>query len=224
MFQGYKKANICVIILLLSSMNLPKLPMVDYERIWQQRNLVRMANWDCLSIWSLVSLLFCFDKLLSVSCMRNPTGHMTQVCMRYRSSSTSSNWLPCLALLGQRWDWSARCQYTVTEWGRKFDLQLLSVWQHIKLSEQIRPWDTLACYWDVKQRTTNKLLQFFKTRCVILHIYIYPTSTGRVLTPLKLINIIICFLWVWSTFSWPCSRLRLSSSWHDQPSLPFFFN
>ena len=31
-----------------------------------------------------------------------------------------------LALYGQRWDWSAQCQCTVTGWGRKFDLQLLS--------------------------------------------------------------------------------------------------
>ena len=31
-----------------------------------------------------------------------------------------------LALWGQRWDWSARCQYTVTGWDGKFDLQLLS--------------------------------------------------------------------------------------------------
>ena len=31
-----------------------------------------------------------------------------------------------LALKGQRWDWSARWQYTVTGWGRKSDLQLLS--------------------------------------------------------------------------------------------------
>ena len=31
-----------------------------------------------------------------------------------------------LALQGQRWDWSARCQYTVTWWGRKLDLKLLS--------------------------------------------------------------------------------------------------
>ena len=30
-----------------------------------------------------------------------------------------------LALKGQRWDWVARCQYTVTGWGRTFDLQLL---------------------------------------------------------------------------------------------------
>ena len=32
------------------------------------------------------------------------------------------------------------------------------MWQHVKLSEQIRPWDTLACCWDVKQ-PTNKLPQ-----------------------------------------------------------------
>ena len=31
-----------------------------------------------------------------------------------------------LTLKGQHWDWSARCQYTVTGWGRTFDLQLLS--------------------------------------------------------------------------------------------------
>ena len=29
------------------------------------------------------------------------------------------------------------------------------MWQHVKLSEQTRPWDTLACCWDVKQ-PTNK--------------------------------------------------------------------
>ena len=32
----------------------------------------------------------------------------------------------CLALQGQCWDWSAWCQYIVTGWDRKFDLQLLS--------------------------------------------------------------------------------------------------
>ena len=42
-----------------------------------------------------------------------------------------------------RWKvWSATC---------------ISVWQHVKLSEQIRPWDTLACCWDVKQPTNNNL-------------------------------------------------------------------
>ena len=32
----------------------------------------------------------------------------------------------------------------------------ISVWQHVKLSEQIRPWDTLACCWDVKQPTNKQ--------------------------------------------------------------------
>ena len=31
-----------------------------------------------------------------------------------------------LALQGQRWDWSARCQYTMAGWDGKFDLNLLS--------------------------------------------------------------------------------------------------
>ena len=31
-----------------------------------------------------------------------------------------------------------------------------SVWQHVKFSEQIRPWDTLACCWDVKQPTNKQ--------------------------------------------------------------------
>ena len=30
------------------------------------------------------------------------------------------------------------------------------MWQHVKLSEQIRPWDTLACCWDVKQPTNQQ--------------------------------------------------------------------
>ena len=31
----------------------------------------------------------------------------------------------------------------------------ISLWQHVKLSVQIRPWETLACCWDIKQ-PTNK--------------------------------------------------------------------
>ena len=30
------------------------------------------------------------------------------------------------------------------------------MWQHVNLSEQIRPWDTLACCWDVKQPTNKQ--------------------------------------------------------------------
>ena len=32
------------------------------------------------------------------------------------------------------------------------------LWQHVRLSEQIRPWDTLACCWDVKQATNKQHL------------------------------------------------------------------
>ena len=50
----------------------------------------------------------------------------------------------------------ARCQCTVTGWGRKFVLATsTSVWQHTQLSEQMCPWDTLAC-WYVQQPTSNK--------------------------------------------------------------------
>ena len=31
------------------------------------------------------------------------------------------------------------------------------MWQHVKLSVQIRPWDILACCWDVKQPTNKKI-------------------------------------------------------------------
>ena len=37
----------------------------------------------------------------------------------------------------------------------------MEVWQHIRLSEQIRPWDTLACYWDIKQPTNKLTLVLF---------------------------------------------------------------
>ena len=59
-----------------------------------------------------------------------------------------------LALEGQSWDWLVRCQYTVIGVRRR----LWSATQHVTLSEQIRPWDTLTCCWDVKQ-PTNQILK-----------------------------------------------------------------
>ena len=65
-------------------------------------------------------------------------------------------WLPCqapggigsvLGLVGPVSVWSATS---------------ISVWQHVKLSEHIRPWNTLACYWDVKQ-PTNKQFWFMSS-------------------------------------------------------------
>ena len=33
------------------------------------------------------------------------------------------------------------------------------MWQHVELSEQIRPWDTLACCWDVKQPSNKSFVK-----------------------------------------------------------------
>ena len=49
-----------------------------------------------------------------------------------------------------------RCQYTVSGWDRKFDLQSLHLSvaaRTIRLSSQIRQWHTLTCCWDVKQES-----------------------------------------------------------------------
>ena len=66
---------------------------------------------------------------------------------------------------------SARCQCSVIRWDGMFVLQLqISVWQHVKLSEQIRPWDTLECCWDVKQPTNNYTQPLTQ---IWMHVYIH---------------------------------------------------
>ena len=67
----------------------------------------------------------------------------------------------------------------------------VSVWQHIKLSVHIRPWDTLACYWDVKQPTNKP----FPSCCLPstthpnphphLHPYPHPHTSGCVFLDLN---------------------------------------
>ena len=69
-------------------------------------------------------------------------------------------WLPCQApgvigsALGLVGPVSVCCDWV--RW-KVWSAASISVWQQVKLSVQIRPWDTLACCWDVKQ-PTNKLL------------------------------------------------------------------
>ena len=69
-------------------------------------------------------------------------------------------WLPCqalgvigsaLALVGPV---SVYCDWV--RWKVR-SATSISVWQHVKLPEQIRPWDTLACCWDIKQPTNNNI-------------------------------------------------------------------
>ena len=56
------------------------------------------------------------------------------------------------------WDWFVRCQYTMSGWDWKLDLQLLSQCDSVQLSEQTRLWDTPACCWDVKQPANNSTI------------------------------------------------------------------
>ena len=50
------------------------------------------------------------------------------------------------------------------------------MWQHVKLSVQIRPWDTLACCWDVKQPTNKQTAG----HCRLLLRVFWVTGTTRV--------------------------------------------
>ena len=78
-----------------------------------------------------------------------------------RSSHTSDlktvfQWLHCQApgitgsTLGLVGPVSVYCNWV--RW-KGWPVTIISVWQHVQLSEQTRPWDTVACCWDVKQPT-----------------------------------------------------------------------
>ena len=67
-------------------------------------------------------------------------------------------WLPCQAP-GVKWSVlglvglvSVYCDWV--RW-KIWSATSVKVWQHVKLSQQIHPWDTLACCWDVKQQTNK---------------------------------------------------------------------
>ena len=59
------------------------------------------------------------------------------------------------------------------------------MWQHVQLSEQIRPCDTLACCWDVKQPTNSNSLCYFllpEKKPLAVPDICYYLSQGRYLT------------------------------------------
>ena len=75
------------------------------------------------------------------------------------TSKSAFKWLPCKApgiigsvlglvgLLLVYCDWVRHKVWSITS---------ISVWQYANLSEQIRPWDHVACCWDAKQPTNTK--------------------------------------------------------------------
>ena len=91
-------------------------------------------------------------------------------------------WLPCQApgvigsVLGLVGPVSVYC-----DWVRKkvWSTTSISVWQHVKLSEQIRPWDTLACCWDVKQPTNNQQTNVVIIIIIIIIIIILITNRTK---------------------------------------------
>ena len=67
------------------------------------------------------------------------------------TSILALQWLPCPApglfgtSLGLVGPVSLYCNWV------RWQATSVSVWQHVQLSKQIRPWDTPACCWDLKQ-------------------------------------------------------------------------
>ena len=74
------------------------------------------------------------------------------------TSKLALQWLPCQApgvigsMLGLVSLVSVYCDWVRL---KVWSATSISVWQHVKLSGQICPWDALACCWDVKQTTNN---------------------------------------------------------------------
>ena len=79
-------------------------------------------------------------------------------CSLLISLSRVLQWLPCqtpgviVSVLGLVGPVSVYCDWV--RW-RVGSATSIAVWQLVKLSEQIRTRDTLACCWDVKQPTNN---------------------------------------------------------------------
>ena len=70
----------------------------------------------------------------------------------------------------------------MTRWGTKFDLLLLSqsVRPHVHLSEQIHPWNTVACCWDVKEATNEHILKLWWASSLFLRAMWFHISDGSV--------------------------------------------
>ena len=86
------------------------------------------------------------------------------------------------------------------------------MWQQVKLSEQIRPRDTLACCWDVKQPTTkhhNGHLNHYATQGGRPHIQHMPRTQSRD----DFINKLSCGGACLARASWPLFTLRNVTSW-----------
>ena len=96
------------------------------------------------------------DPEFESACTRIFRGRVIPVSLKL-----AFQWLPCQApgaigsVLGLVGPVSIYCDWV--RW-KVWSATSISVWQHVKLSEQICPWDTPACCWNIKQ-PTNKLTE-----------------------------------------------------------------
>ena len=98
------------------------------------------------------------------------------------TSKLTLRWLPCQvpgvlgSTLGLVGPVSVNCDWA--RW-KVWSATSISVWQHVNLSELVRPWDTLACCWDVKQPTNNNPIILYPSiqppLCPFKHLSIYPS-------------------------------------------------
>ena len=113
------------------------------------------------------------------------------------TSKLAPQWLPCQApggigsVLGLVGPVSVYCEWV--RW-KVWSATSTSLWQHVKLSEQIHPWDTLTCCWNVKQQTNQPTTGSDRPCC--LQVFSKNTNDTEQ-----------CNLWFLTIYSLCCSLL-----------------
>ena len=134
---------------------------------------VRSSNTELQSVWRHVQLsqqnhlwdaLACYwdIKLLFVGCLTSQQHASVPQGWGTLSNQPTNNQtsLPCQApgitgsVLGLAGILSVYCDWVGQQVRQVWSATPISMWQHVQLSEQICPWDTLASCWDDKQQTT----------------------------------------------------------------------
>ena len=133
------------------------------------------------------------------------------------SQKMALQWLPCRApgVIGLAL-WLVGLVSVYCDWVRwkVWSTASISVWQHIQLSEQIRPWDTLACCCDVKQATNPTPLSpwgFFSVESYQWHkidtLYSSGYHTRRYRVSLGCPG--VCILWWMKSQAWTATSLSV---------------
>ena len=88
----------------------------------------------------------CLSKMLNPPPLPSPASPSPHSPLPCQAPGVIGSVLGLIGPVSVYWNWVRWKVWSATS---------ISVWQHIKLYKQIRPWDTLACCWDTKQPTNN---------------------------------------------------------------------